>query len=210
MKIGILKKDIAFPAPEGYFQKLSWWNEAKRILKEYPEYSYLKDDPDTKTLEDYYENVTRAYLTDCILKEHKEFKGQYKQIKTKNKKLFEDNRVHYKRNNSDFLQFYYDQLREQAHPGILDVEENIRKQKLEAHRQEMERLHAQHQAEQRQAARKEQQDLATGKRVVCPYCHSTDTEKISVASRAVSVSLVGAASSKLGKQWHCKQCGSNF
>lgn len=55
-----------------------------------------------------------------------------------------------------------------------------------------------------------QQDLASGKRVVCPYCKSTNTEKISTMSRAVSVSLVGAASGKIGKQWHCKQCGSNF
>ena len=55
-----------------------------------------------------------------------------------------------------------------------------------------------------------QQDLASGKRVVCPYCKSTNTEKISTVSRAVSVSLVGAASGKIGKQWHCKQCGSNF
>ena len=55
-----------------------------------------------------------------------------------------------------------------------------------------------------------QQDLASGKRVICPYCKSTNTEKISTVSRAVSVSLVGAASGKIGKQWHCKQCGSNF
>ena len=46
--------------------------------------------------------------------------------------------------------------------------------------------------------------------VVCPYCKSTNTEKISTVSRAVSVSLVGAASGKIGKQWHCKNCGSNF
>lgn len=62
----------------------------------------------------------------------------------------------------------------------------------------------------RQDEIKEQQELASGKRVVCPYCHSTDTEKITAVSRAVSVSLVGAASSKLGKQWHCKNCNSNF
>lgn len=62
----------------------------------------------------------------------------------------------------------------------------------------------------RQDEIKEQQDLASGKRVICPYCKSTNTEKISAVSRAVSVSLVGAASGKIGKQWHCKNCGSNF
>lgn len=56
----------------------------------------------------------------------------------------------------------------------------------------------------------EQQDLVSGKRVICPYCKSTNTEKISTLNRAVSISLVGAASSKLGKQWHCKNCNSNF
>ena len=56
----------------------------------------------------------------------------------------------------------------------------------------------------------EQQDLASGKRVVCPYCKSTNTEKISTLNRAVSISIVGAASSKLGKQRHCNNCGSNF
>lgn len=62
----------------------------------------------------------------------------------------------------------------------------------------------------RQDEIKEQQDLASGKRVVCPYCKSTNTEKISTVSRAVSVSLVGAASGKIGKQWHCNNCKSDF
>lgn len=68
----------------------------------------------------------------------------------------------------------------------------------------------QKQADEWRAKIQTQQDLASGKRVVCPYCHSTDTEKISTVSRAVSVSLVGAASGKIGKQWHCKNCGSDF
>ncbi len=70
-------------------------------------------------------------------------------------------------------------------------------QNEEAHRQKMERLR--NRAEERQAARKEQQDLASGKRVVCPYCKSTNTEKISMLNRAVSISIVGAASSKLSQ-----------
>lgn len=213
MKIGIIKRDIAFPKPESYFQRLSWWNEAKKILAKYPEYEYLKNDPDTKTVEEYYENVTRAYLVDCILKENKELKGNYKQIKTKNRRLYSqigDNRIHYKKYNSDFLQFYYDQLREKAHPGILDVEEAIRKQNAEAHRQEMERLEANHRAAEKQAARQIQQDLNHGKRVVCPYCKSTNTEKINIVSRMMSVSFVGVVSSKIGKQWHCNNCKSDF
>ena len=44
----------------------------------------------------------------------------------------------------------------------------------------------------------------------CPYCHSRNTKKISTASRATSVALVGIASKKIGKQWHCNDCGSDF
>lgn len=44
----------------------------------------------------------------------------------------------------------------------------------------------------------------------CPVCGSTDIEKIGTLNRAVSTTMVGIASSKIGKQWHCKSCGNNF
>ncbi len=40
----------------------------------------------------------------------------------------------------------------------------------------------------------------------CPMCGSTNIEKISTASRAVSVATVGLASGKIGKQYKCKNC----
>ena len=46
--------------------------------------------------------------------------------------------------------------------------------------------------------------------VTCPYCQSTDTKKISGTSRWISTGLFGLASSKVGKQWHCRKCGSDF
>lgn len=46
--------------------------------------------------------------------------------------------------------------------------------------------------------------------VECPYCHSCNTTKISGASRWLSVGLFGIGSKKVGKQWHCKSCGSDF
>lgn len=46
--------------------------------------------------------------------------------------------------------------------------------------------------------------------VKCPYCGSTDTKKIGVGGRAVSTATLGLASGKIGKQWHCKKCGSDF
>lgn len=46
--------------------------------------------------------------------------------------------------------------------------------------------------------------------ISCPYCHSNDTKKISITGRIVSTGLFGLASKKIGKQWHCNQCGSDF
>ena len=46
--------------------------------------------------------------------------------------------------------------------------------------------------------------------VTCPYCQSTDTKKISGTSRWISTGLFGLASSKVGKQWHCNKCKSDF
>lgn len=46
--------------------------------------------------------------------------------------------------------------------------------------------------------------------VKCPYCGSCDVKKISTGSRVVSVSMTGLASKKIGKQWHCNNCNSNF
>lgn len=47
-------------------------------------------------------------------------------------------------------------------------------------------------------------------KVECPYCKSTDTKKISGASRWLSTGLFGLSSGKVGKQWHCRKCGSDF
>ncbi len=44
----------------------------------------------------------------------------------------------------------------------------------------------------------------------CPYCNSTNTKKISTASRAGSILGFGILSKKIGKQWHCNNCGSDF
>lgn len=47
--------------------------------------------------------------------------------------------------------------------------------------------------------------------VECPYCHSTNTKKISRISKAGNVALWGIfATSKVAKQWHCNNCKSDF
>lgn len=48
------------------------------------------------------------------------------------------------------------------------------------------------------------------KQVTCPYCSSTRVSKTSILGRMVSFEFWGLASNKLGKQWHCHDCGSNF
>ena len=45
----------------------------------------------------------------------------------------------------------------------------------------------------------------------CPYCHSKNTKKISGLSKAGSVAMFGVfAMEKVGKQWHCNNCKSDF
>lgn len=46
--------------------------------------------------------------------------------------------------------------------------------------------------------------------ITCPYCKSTNTKKISSVSRMFSGGLFGLGSKKIGKQWHCNSCGSDF
>lgn len=45
----------------------------------------------------------------------------------------------------------------------------------------------------------------------CPYCNSTNTKKISGASKAATVAVFGLFGlSKASKQWHCNNCKSDF
>lgn len=44
----------------------------------------------------------------------------------------------------------------------------------------------------------------------CPMCKSRNTRKISTTNRVVSVSVLGLASSKIGKQYECFNCGHKW
>lgn len=46
--------------------------------------------------------------------------------------------------------------------------------------------------------------------ITCPYCKSMNCSKIGTMSRGLSFGLFGFGSSKVGKQWHCNNCKSNF
>lgn len=44
----------------------------------------------------------------------------------------------------------------------------------------------------------------------CPYCKSTNVKKISLTGKALSIGTLGLFSKKIGKQWHCNKCNSDF
>lgn len=46
--------------------------------------------------------------------------------------------------------------------------------------------------------------------IECPYCKSKNTSKIGTINRVLSIGVFGFASGKIGKQWHCNECGSDF
>lgn len=46
--------------------------------------------------------------------------------------------------------------------------------------------------------------------VECPFCHQYWTTKIGTGSRMLSAGLFGLGSKKIGKQWHCHFCNSDF
>lgn len=53
-------------------------------------------------------------------------------------------------------------------------------------------------------------DITTDNTPKCPICGSHHLEKISLTSRAVSIAVLGMLSTKINKQWHCNDCGTNF
>lgn len=45
----------------------------------------------------------------------------------------------------------------------------------------------------------------------CPYCHSTNTKKISTFSKVWSMHWLGMYSiGSIAKEWHCNNCNSDF
>jgi len=63
---------------------------------------------------------------------------------------------------------------------------------------------------QKRKEEKEAYDAMVAQNTKCPVCGSNETKRISTLSRATSVATVGLASSKIGKQYHCKRCGHKW
>lgn len=55
-----------------------------------------------------------------------------------------------------------------------------------------------------------QQKYLAEHNIHCPYCNSSNVTKIGTFDRVVSTGLFGLASKKIGKQWHCNECKSDF
>ena len=55
-----------------------------------------------------------------------------------------------------------------------------------------------------------QQKYLAEHNIHCPYCNSTNIRKIGTVNRAVSVGMLGLASSKIGKTHKCNDCGSTW
>ena len=207
MKLGDMQIDYEVGTNYNFLEKRKQIKEGKRLLQLHPKYEILKKDRDVKTESDYYFDVLIAYLKDCILEKDPEANKLYNEIYQKHLDMWDgcggEEMISPLELNSAFLKLYNNLLRERENPGILEKErqERIAKQ---------EQLQIQSKIRDRLAQQELQQDLANGTRVLCPYCKSADTKKLTALNRAVSVSLVGAASGKIGKQWHCNHCGSDF
>ena len=207
MRLGDMQIDYEIGTNYNFFEKRKQVKEGKRILSLHPEYKVLKKDRDVKSESDYYFDVLIAYLKDCILESDYEANKLYNEIHQKHLDMWEgcggEDMISPLELNMAFLKLYHNLLRERENPGVLEKE---RKE----HEAEQEKIEQRHIANEIHEQQELQRDLASGTRVICPYCKSADTKKISTLNRAVSVSLVGAASGKIGKQWHCNHCGSDF
>lgn len=66
-------------------------------------------------------------------------------------------------------------------------------------------------AREEENKQKAREDYLYRNNAECPYCHSKNTKKISGLSKAGSVAMFGIfAMEKVGKQWHCNNCKSDF
>ena len=77
-------------------------------------------------------------------------------------------------------------------------DERHRIQKEEAQRRELQKSQCQ------------SSHIQSSPRVTCPYCHSTNTKKITAMDRIGSNLMFGIFSKKRNKEWHCNECGSDF
>ena len=83
--------------------------------------------------------------------------------------------------------------------GKFDSVEEVLKQEAKEDAERDERI---------QKERKERNDaIKAAQHPQCPACKGYNTQRISATKRVVSTSMAGLASSTIGKQYECKDCG---
>lgn len=195
MKFGIMKTDVSVwemrTHPVGLIReqfKKEFCQEGKQIYElvyqNNKEKEFLRQDKDVKTDEDFYEAVLCEYMIEELLKENPRVRKKYENYK-KNELKFQKELGREQEfrwiNKREFLKDY-----EQEHGVTTTPPEPLHPVIQEA------------------------LNPTPKPQVHCPYCKSTRVEKIGSVSRAVSIFTLGLASGKIGKQWHCKDCKSDF
>lgn len=64
--------------------------------------------------------------------------------------------------------------------------------------------------EYQKEAKRKRENRGSQPQIICPYCNSDNCKKIGVLGRSASIGFWGLASGKVGKQWHCNNCKSDF
>lgn len=59
--------------------------------------------------------------------------------------------------------------------------------------------------DRKEQKRKRANGILPGMNISCPYCKSSNVRKINFTER-----MIDLGGKKLGKQWHCMSCGSDF
>ena len=91
-----------------------------------------------------------------------------------------------------------------------NVLENVIKKSPEFSQDAMDKRLIQNREEIRELARSNSGIFSSKSVASCPYCNSSNTRKISTGSRLLSTGFFGLGSSKIGKNYHCNNCGSDF
>ncbi len=91
------------------------------------------------------------------------------------------------------------------------AEEAKKKQKAKQIEDKQRKKQIEEMCQEKLAKEKAHEDYIYRNNAECPYCHSKNTKKIGGLSKASSVALFGIfAVGKVGKQWHCNNCKSDF
>lgn len=107
--------------------------------------------------------------------------------------------------NNSFMEYDYAVLKDlKCSPELINTMQNLKKSDIIEYELKMSQFRTQY--EQQQTAHPTQQHNTP----TCPYCKSTNIKKISATSRLGSTILFGIGSKKIGKQWHCNNCKSDF